>query len=88
MLGLDPAKLIAGKAQASETVLWVDETDGPIQGGMSGSPIVAPDGSAIGLVSTCSGTGDLEQHTETGPTPLLAARLPAWLVKKCEASNA
>jgi hypothetical protein len=82
MLGRDPAKLIAGKLRDPEFVrlsLWVTATNGYVQGGMSGSPIVAPDGAAIGVVSISGGVGDLETHVEAGPSPWLAARLPRWL---------
>jgi hypothetical protein len=42
-----------------------------ITGGMSGSPILADDGSAIGLVST-----------DNGPAPRLSAHLPGWMLKE------
>jgi hypothetical protein len=42
--------------------------------GMSGSPIVAADGSAIGVV--CCGS-----VTEGGPNPRLTHNLPAWLLR-------
>jgi hypothetical protein len=50
--------------------LVVDEKSAAITGGMSGSPIVAPDGSAVGVVAT----------NQYGP--LLAANLPGWIVAK------
>jgi hypothetical protein len=31
--------------------LWIEAAAEPIRGGMSGSPIIAPDGKAIGIVS-------------------------------------
>lgn len=46
-----------------------------IVGGMSGSPILADDGSAIGVVSVSGGPAD-QQHTE-GSSPQLAYHLPA-----------
>ena len=50
--------------------LVIEDPAQPIQPGMSGSPIILPDGSAIGVV--CTGTD--------GPHPALFAQLPAWLV--------
>ncbi len=49
-----------------------------IVGGMSGSPIVANDGSAIGVICTSGGTGEV--HTEGGPNPRLVGNLPGWLL--------
>jgi hypothetical protein len=46
-----------------------------IVGGMSGSPILTQDGSAIGVVVTS--TGD---QREGGPNPRLASSLPGWLL--------
>jgi hypothetical protein len=58
-------------AQATSTGRWlVVDKSAAITGGMSGSPIVAPDGSAVGVVST--------NHSG----PLLAANLPGWIVAK------
>ncbi len=60
--------------------LWVEEGAQSIQPGMSGSPVVLPNGSAVGVV--CVG-GDL-----AGPDPLLSAHLPAWLVRDLAAMKA
>ena len=54
--------------------LWLSGT--PIEAGMSGSPVIAEDDSAIGVV--CLSTGGLGTHTEGGPNPHLAICLPAW----------
>jgi hypothetical protein len=48
-----------------------------IVGGMSGSPIVADDGSAIGVVCTAGGINGDEAPTEGGPNPRLVYHLPA-----------
>jgi hypothetical protein len=56
--------------------LWITDATKGIVGGMSGSPILADDGSAIGVVSVSSG-GDTQRHTEGGPNPRLAFHLPA-----------
>src|SRR5690349_575059 len=52
-----------------------------IVGGMSGSPIVADDGSAFGVVCTSSGGSD-GVHTGGGPNPSLVHNLPCWLWRK------
>jgi hypothetical protein len=49
---------------------------------MSGSPILADDGSAIGLVSIGSFVGDGVISTEGGPNPQLACSLPAWFLAR------
>jgi hypothetical protein len=54
-----------------------DAADG-IVGGMSGSPIIAKNGTAIGIV--CLGSG-LERGTEGGNNPRLMGNLPGWFLK-------
>jgi hypothetical protein len=49
--------------------LWIVEATQAIVGGMSGSPILAKNGSAIGVVTT-----------PQGPNPRLASHLPGWLL--------
>jgi hypothetical protein len=55
---------------------------------MSGSPIILPDGSAVGVVCISSGTilpdgsAGSEGDREGGPNPLLCANLPTWLVRE------
>jgi hypothetical protein len=56
--------------------LWT-KTNGKIEGGMSGSPILADNGAAIGVLS-CSGGVD---QTEGGPHARLGAHLPRWLLE-------
>ena len=51
-----------------------------IMGGMSGSPIIAEDGTAIGIV--CLAVGLDDRATEGGPNPRLMNNLPGWLLKK------
>jgi hypothetical protein len=50
-------------------MVWLDTAAEHVEGGMSGSPIVTPDGRAIGLIST----GELH--------PLLMDSLPGWLLR-------
>jgi hypothetical protein len=59
--------------------LFVFEASEDIVGGMSGSPIVAADGSAIGIVTTSG--GDAERRRE-GPGPTLMGNLPGWLLQQ------
>jgi V8-like Glu-specific endopeptidase len=54
------------------------QTEAPIQGGMSGSPILDNDAAAIGLASLGIGGGDVENSTE-GTSASLAEALSAWL---------
>ena len=58
------------RVRSAGRTLWIEEPEQPIQPGMSGSPIVAPDGAAIGVVSIGA-----------GPNPELAADLPAWILR-------
>jgi hypothetical protein len=60
--------------------LWITEAVNGIIGGMSGSPILADDGSAVGVI--CCGGGNVgHMHTEGGPNPRLAYNLPAGFLR-------
>jgi len=65
--------------------LWISKAAEGIRGGMSGSPIIAPNGRAIGVLCTSSGVvtpgqqPDTGDHREGGPNPYLPANLPGWL---------
>jgi hypothetical protein len=61
--------------------LWIWNALDGIEGGMSGSPILADDCWAIGVVCT-SGRTPGEKHTEGGPNPQLVSNLPGWLVRE------
>ena len=64
--------------------LWIEKAAEGIQGGMSGSPILTPDGVAIGVVSVASGVvvegRTLGDPRKGGPNPLLSANLPGWVM--------
>jgi hypothetical protein len=60
--------------------LWIADAVEGIVGGMSGSPILADDGSAIGVMCTSGGTGEV--HTEGGPNSRLVYNLPARFWRK------
>lgn len=53
-----------------------------IAGGMSGSPLVANDDSAIGIVCLGSGTPGDDPPVEGGPNPRLMGNLPGWLLRE------
>jgi hypothetical protein len=59
--------------------LWIEGAAQPIRPGMSGSPIILPDGSAVGV--ECVST---EGERGGGPNPLLSANLPAWLARDAQ----
>lgn len=71
-------------------MLWVEDAAQDIRGGMSGSPIILPNGSAIGVVcirrqpdtgpGSTHGGHDCAGTREGGPNPVLVGCLPAWLV--------
>ena len=67
--------------------LWISHAYPGIIGGMSGSPIVTSDGSAIGICVT--GTGILVAGsivaTEGGPNPRLTYHLPGWFLRELKA---
>lgn len=51
------------------------------------SPIIAEDGTAIGIVCTSGGPHGVP-HTEGGPNPRLMGNLPGWfLASQCERPN-
>ena len=51
-----------------------------IAGGMSGSPILADNGSAIGVVC-CSSVQAKKEHRQDGSNPRLSVHLPGWLLR-------
>jgi hypothetical protein len=55
--------------------LWLSNSDESIVSGMSGSPIVADDGFAIGVL--CTGN-ESDVDSDSGPQPRLAYNLPVW----------
>ena len=61
--------------------LWIEKATQPILGGMSGSPIILPDGSAVGVVCISGGDQPEDSQTEGGPNPMLSSDLPVWLWK-------
>jgi hypothetical protein len=79
LLSLDGQWFHCRVASSLGRSLYISDAAEPIRGGMPGSPIVAPDGTAIGVVCISGGIGDTENHQEGGPNPLLQANLPAWL---------
>jgi hypothetical protein len=61
--------------------LWFDQAEQPVIGGMSGSPIVLPNGAAVGVVCTSEGSHG-GGGREGGPNPMLTANLPGWLLEQ------
>jgi hypothetical protein len=59
--------------------LWIADAAEPIRRGMSGSPILAADGTAIGIVCVGKAGEDDEHHTEGGPNAGYW-NLPGWLL--------
>jgi trypsin-like peptidase len=59
-------------------MLWIENAAEDIVGGMSGSPIIAGDGTAIGIVCTSSGS---TASREGGPNPGLMGNLPGWFLQ-------
>ena len=85
LLSLDgqwnPCTLTLRHGSTGSGVLWVKDAHEGICGGMSGSPILLDDGTALSLVCTADGAPG-SVHREGGPMPLLAHALPAWLVQQ------
>jgi hypothetical protein len=60
--------------------LWLYDAKDGIHAGMSGSPVLVGDGSAIGVVCVAGGV-DLSLYTEGGPNPRLVTNLPGWCLR-------
>ncbi|MBV9826338.1 MAG: trypsin-like peptidase domain-containing protein [Alphaproteobacteria bacterium] len=58
-------------------LLWLTNAACDLVGGMSGAPIVAADGSAIGILCACDAS-----KRGGGPNPSLWGNLPAWLLDR------
>ena len=88
MLSLD-GEWFACRITSFGLVLWVEGAAQPIKGGMSGSPIILPDGGAVGVVCTGNQRDDDDANAPLdtgpggtgGPNPLLFDQLPAWLAR-------
>jgi len=65
------------RVTVSERIIEISNAAEGIRGGMSGSPIIAPDGRAIGIICIPSGGSDLDGHR----APYLPGNLPGWLVQ-------
>jgi hypothetical protein len=61
--------------------LVVSNTAEDVEGGMSGSPIIAADGSAIGLISTSS---DDRGRYAYCAGPRLCGNLPGWMLRELD----
>jgi hypothetical protein len=84
MLSLD-GEWFACRTTSFGLLLWVEAAAQPIKGGMSCSPILLPDGGAVGVLCTGHQRDDganapLDSGT-AGPNPMLLDQLPAWLVR-------
>jgi hypothetical protein len=64
--------------------LWIEDAAEGIRGGMSGSPILADDETAIGLVSVAGGQPS-KLHTSGGPVLDHTGRLAGIVVSKLDA---
>jgi len=63
-------------------MLNIENAADAIAGGMSGSPIIAEDGSAIGVFCLGSGRPDDDRPSQGGPNPRLMGNLPGWLLNQ------
>jgi hypothetical protein len=77
LLSLDGAWFSCTVNYWSDGGLWTNATRA-IEGGMSGSPIVADNGAAVGVLS-CSNEAE---KTEGGPHARVGAHLPAWVLQR------
>lgn len=77
LLSLD-GRWFSCTVQSGGNGLWLKDAVEGIAGGMSGSPVLTPDGVAIGVVSNSEGL----EGREGGPSPELLAHLPGWLARQ------
>jgi len=78
MLSLD-GEWFSCRITSVGSLLWIEDAAQPIRSGMSGSPVILPDGSAVGVVCV-----SVEGQREGGPNPMLFANLPAWLARDAQ----
>lgn len=80
LLSLDKQWFACTVSHFPNGMLSIENAAQEIAGGMSGSPIMAEDGTAIGIV--CLGGGIAGAPcTEGGPNPRLMGNLPGWFLK-------
>jgi hypothetical protein len=86
MYSLD-GRLFSCRTQSGGRMYLSKATKG-IQGGMSGSPILARDGKAIGILCTAHGESDPSSDIndadlrESMMNPILSSHLPGWLLRE------
>lgn len=85
---LDAERWFSCRVEAPRAI-WIWEAAEPIRGGMSGSPIVGDDGSAIAVLCTSDGSGDddVEDDREGGPNPGIR-NLPGWFLDELTGQSA
>jgi hypothetical protein len=79
LFALDASHWFRCTMQGIKQILWIADAAEPIRGGMSGSPILAADGTAISIVCASDGAGDADTDTQGGPNPGYL-NLPGWLL--------
>jgi len=81
LLALD-GEWVCCRVEVNGQCLWISPT-AKCEGGMSGSPILADDGAAMGIVvvgGEVSAAGGKAKPVESGPHPVLPHHLPRWLL--------
>jgi hypothetical protein len=69
--------------ERSDGPLWVSKPAQPIEGGMSGSPILSETGNAIGIVAASVMENEKDAATDefSASNPRLMRDLPLWLLR-------
>jgi V8-like Glu-specific endopeptidase len=69
--------------EKSDGPLWVSKPALPIEGGMSGSPILSETGNAIGIVAASVMENEKDAATDefSASNPRLMRDLPLWLLR-------
>ena len=73
LLGLDGQWMECAASAHEYSGLWLSEAQRPIVPGMSGSPILTGDGTAIGIITVAS------DGPMSGPQARLPIHLPGWI---------
>jgi hypothetical protein len=76
LLSLD-GRWFGCKVESLGRGLWIRDAGEAIRDGMSGSPIISPEGAAIGVL--CCSSGETSEHHGSLANPELWQNLPGWL---------
>jgi hypothetical protein len=82
LIGLSGRPIMCEITPCPRGALFIGKAAEPIEGGMSGSPILNAEGAAVGVLVCSAGRAITGLTFEGGPNPELLDVLPRWLINR------